>query len=327
MQIIDRRQFIAGLVAGATGAAASGAWAQDSYPAKGPVRLIVPQPAGGAADASARMLAALLQERLKQVFIIDNRPGASFLLGMQGIAQAAPDGYTLMHINPGMCAAQASLKKFDLRKTLAPISLSASAPAVLCVPAASPARTARELLAFGHANPGKLNYGSVGIGTLEHLWCHNLSKEHGLEAVHIPFKGMPDAATALVGGDVQFLPTVYPVAAPLVQKGLIRPLAMLDDRRHRGMPDVPTLKELGIAAPNLVFWSGIAAPAGTPAAIVELLRREIAGAASDTGYRERLEGIGATALGSETAQSFDKLIEDDLTWLNAAVKAANLQLN
>lgn len=325
MNPIDRRHFIAVLAAVAAGAARSGA---DGYPGAAPIHLIVPYPAGGAADAGARLLAAALQERLKQTVLVDNRPGASGVLGMQAIGQAAPDGYTLMQLSTGLCTAQVALRKFELLKTLVPISLAASAPALLCVPPRVAAKTVAELLAEGRAQPGRLNYGSTGVGSLEHLWCHSFSKAHGLEALHVPFKGLPDAAVALAAGDLQFLALVYPVAAPLVSKGLIRALAVLDTQRHPGMPDLPTLREQGVDAPDLAYWTGIAAPAGTPAPIIELLRREIADAAvSDATYRERIAAVGATVLGSETSSSFARLIERELAWMDAAVKAARLPTN
>jgi tripartite-type tricarboxylate transporter receptor subunit TctC len=326
MHSIDRRTFIASLAM--AGAAAGPAMAQDGFPGKGPLRLIVPLPPGGAADVSARLLVATLQERMQRTFIVDNRPGGSFSIGMQAFAQAVPDGTTLMQINIGMCAAQAALGRFDLQKALVPVSLIASAPAILCVSAAqSRAQTVQDLIASGRARPGTLNYGSVGVGTMEHLWGHAFSREHALGAVNIPFKGMPEAATALVGGEVQFLSLIYPVAAPLVQKGLLRPLAMLDARRHPALPDLPTLKELGVTAPDLVFWAGIAVPAGTPAAVVELLHREIAAVAQDAGYREKLAGIGAVALSSATPAEFARLVDDELRWMAASVKAADLRLS
>jgi len=325
---IHRRHVLASLAA--MGAGAFGplqALAQEAYPGKGPIKLIVPLPAGGAADATVRVLSAALQTQMKQSFVIDNKPGGSFVIGMQAIAQAPADGYTLMHVNPGMCAAQAALKKIDLLKTLTPISAMGTMPALLVVPASSPIKSVKELIAAGAAKPGSLNYGSVGIGSLEHLWSSNFSKRNRLDAVHVPFKGMPDAATALASGEVQFLSLVQILALSFIQKGMMRALAVIDSHRVAALPNVPTLKELGYDEPPLVFWGGLAAPKGTPPAIIEMLRENIAAAVANPDVKAKLASTGTTAMSSPTSAAFEAQITQELAWLNDAVKAANLQLN
>lgn len=325
---IHRRHVLASLAA--MGAGAFGplqALAQEAYPGKGPIKLIVPLPAGGAADATVRVLSAALQTQMKQSFVIDNKPGGSFVIGMQAIAQAPADGYTLMHVNPGMCAAQAALKKIDLLKTLTPISSMGTMPALLVVPASSPIKSVKELIAAGAAKPGSLNYGSVGIGSLEHLWSSNFSKRNRLDAVHVPFKGMPDAATALASGEVQFLSLVQILALSFIQKGMMRALAVIDSHRVAALPNVPTLKELGYDEPPLVFWGGLAAPKGTPPAIIEMLRENIAAAVANPDVKAKLASTGTTAMSSPTSAAFEAQITQELAWLNDAVKAANLQLN
>jgi len=324
----DRRQFLASMAAlGAGTLGPAGAWAQDGYPAKGPIKLIVPLPAGGAADASARVLTYALQNQMKQSFVVDNRPGGSFVIAMQAMAQAAADGYTLMHIYPGMIAAQVALKRFDMLKSLTPISLIGSMPAVLVTPASSPYKTVQDLVAAARAKPGSVNYGSVGPGTIEHLWSSNFSKRHGLNAVHVPYKGMPDATTALVTGDIQYLGLAMALTLQFAQKNMIRPLAVIDSQRHPSMPDVPTLKEAGFDDPPLVFWGGVAAPKGTPSAIVEKLREQIAVAVASDDVKTKFAGMGTTPLSSPTVQSFENLVSKELAWLTEAVKDANLQLN
>lgn len=324
----DRRQFLASMAAlGAGALGTSGALAQEAYPSKGPVKVIVPLPAGGAADASVRILLASMQTQMKQSFVVDNRPGGSFVIGMQAIAQSPADGYTLMHINPGMMAAQAALKKIDLLKVLTPISIMGTMPTVLVVPASSPIKSVQELVAAGAAKPGALNYGSVGIGSLEHLWSSNFSKRRNLEAVHVPFKGMPDAATALASGEIQYLPLVLAVALPFVQKGMMRALAVIDNQRHPALANVPTMKELGYDEPPLVFWGGLAAPRGTPAAIVEQVRENMATAITTPDVKSKLANIGTTAMASTTPQAFESLVAQELAWMTEAVRSANLQLN
>lgn len=324
----NRRQFLASMAAlSAGGLGSTATLAQEAYPGKGPIKVIVPLPAGGAADASVRVLTAAMQNSMKQSFVIDNRPGGSFVIGMQAIAQASADGYTLMHIYPGMMAAQAALKKFDMQKTLTPISLMGSMPAVLVVPASSPFKTVKDLVAAGVAKPGSLNYGSVGPGTIEHLWGSNFSKRNQLDAVHVPFKGMPDASTALITGEIQFLPLAMALALQFIQKNMIRPLAVLDAQRHPALPNVPTIKEAGYNEPPLVFWGGLAVPKGTPSAIVEKLREQIALAVASDEVKTKFLAMGTTPLSSPSVQSFEQMVNQEIGWLTEAVKNANLQMN
>ena len=325
---IHRRHVLASLAALGAGALGStNVLAQDAFPSKGPIKVILPLPAGGAADATARVLTAAMQTQMKQSFVIDNRPGGSFVIAMQAIAQAPADGYTLLYIYPGMVAAQVSLKKFDMPKTLTPVSLMGTMPAVLVAPASSPYKTLKEMVDAGAAKAGSLNYGSVGPGTIEHLWCSEFSKHNRMDAVHVPFKGMPDATTALVSGEIQYLPLAMALALQFAQKGMLRPLAVLDTKRHPAMPNVPTIKEAGFDEPPLVFWGGLAVPKGTPAAIVERLRSEIATAVANDEVKGKLSGMGTTPFSSPSAQSFEDLISSELKWLTEAVKNANLQLN
>lgn len=324
----NRRHFLASMAAlSAGGLGSTATLAQEAFPGKGPIRVIVPLPAGGAADASVRVLTGAMQNSLKQSFVVDNRPGGSFVIAMQAMAQAPADGYTLMHVYPGMLAAQAALKKFDMPKSLTPVSLMGSMPAVLVVPASSPFKTVKDLVNAGLAKPGLLNYGSVGPGTIEHLWCSNFSKHNNLDAVHVPFKGMPDASTALISGEIQYLPLAMALALQFTQKNMIRPLAVLDSQRHPAMPNVPTIKEAGFNEPPLVFWGGLVAPKGTPPAIVEKLREHIAMAVASDEVKTKLMAMGTTPFASPNVQSFDQMINQELGWLTEAVKDAHLQMN
>lgn len=323
MTHILRRHLLAAAIA--IGIAPGFALAQSAYPSK-PIRIVVPLPAGGAADAGARLLATSLQAQMKQPVIVDNKPGASFIIGMQAVTTAPADGYTLIALNTGMTAAQVTMKKFDLLKSLTPVTIVGRTPCLLVVSGKSNFSSMADLIAFSKANPGKLNFGSVGIGSLEHLWVTMFSKAVGIEVTHIPFKGMPDALTALAQGEVHFIPAVYPAAAPFVQKGMLRSLGVISDKRFASMPEMPTLKEQGINVPPMEFWSGYAVPAGTPAPIVEQLRKEIAVALSDPAMREKFTALGTTVVTSDTPADFSKLIGTDLNWISATVKAANIHL-
>ncbi|MDM0114798.1 tripartite tricarboxylate transporter substrate binding protein [Variovorax sp. J22R133] len=323
MTHIHRRQFIATAVAAA--AVPGLAFAQAAYPNK-PIKIIVPLPAGGAADAGTRIIAAALQTRLNQPVVVDNKPGGSFVIGVQATTSAPADGYTLIALNTGMLAAQAASKRYDLLKALTPITQTGLTPSLLVVPAKSSFQSMADLVAYAKANPGKLNYGSVGIGSLEHLWPTLFCKSAGIEATHVPFKGMPDAMTALAQGEVQFISSVLPAATAFMQKGMVRPLGAISDQRLASMPDLPTLKEQGFKVPPLEFWSGYAAAAGTPTAIVDQLRKELAAVANDPAVREKFAGLSTTMVVSDGPTAFARLIGNDLGWMNETVKAADIRL-
>lgn len=318
---ITRRQWLQGAAALGLPVMAT-AQTQDSFPSK-PIRIIVPLPAGGTADASVRMLAEKMQAIAKQSVVVDNKPGGVFQIGMQAFTQAPADGHTLIHVSSPMAAAQASLKRLNFDKALVPLSLVGVADGVLAVPAASAFKNAKELIDFARANPGKLNYGSVGPGTSEHLAAVNLARKYNLTMTHVPFKGGPDAIMALAQNEIQIFTTVLPLALQMVQKNLVRVLAVMGDKRSPLLPNVPTLKEEGIDVPNLIFWGGLAAPAGTPRTVVDTLQRHIAAGLAEADLRSRFSAVGMTA-SSSTPEAFAKLISDDISWMSTAVREANL---
>ncbi len=186
MSPIQRRTLIAtALTAVLTPPAA---WGQSAFPNR-PLKIIVPLQAGGSADIGARLIATSLQHRLKQAVIVDNKPGGSFVIGMQAVAASPADGHTLIAINTGMMAAQATLQRYDMLKSLTPISQYGKTPVLFVVPARSRFGSLSDLIGFAKANPGKLNFGSVGTGGLEHLWVTMFSRSMGIEVTHVPFKG------------------------------------------------------------------------------------------------------------------------------------------
>ena len=323
MHPVHRRTFIASAIAFALvpGLAA----AADEFPGK-VIKIIVPIQAGGAADAGARIVAAGLQTQIKQTVIVDNKPGGSFVIGMNAMNAALPDGYTLIALNTGMVAAQATQQRYDLLKSLVPITKVGITPVLMAVPKSSKFKSLKELVAYAKANPGKLNYGSVGIGTLEHLWTTLFAKAAGIEVTHIPFKGMPDAMTALVRGELDFVPAVYPQAQPFVEKGMLRSFGVISDQRLANRPDLPTIKEQGFDVPPFEFWSGYAAPAGTPSPVVEKLHRELVTVLQSADTKERYSGLGTVIDTSEKPADFAKLIASDLNWMNATAKANDIKL-
>ena len=302
------------------------ALAQSDYPSK-PIRIIVPFPAGGVADAVVRSMADRLQVTMKQTIIVDNKPGGLFAIGLQALLSAPADGYTLLHINAGMAAIQAATKRYDLLKQLAPITEANYGPTMLFVSMKAPFTTIPEMLAYGKANPGKINYGTLGPGSIEHLVGHSIAKSAGFEATPVPYKGMPDAVVSMLQGDIHFFSTVYQVGKQFVDKGQMRLLGVFDEQRLAGLPDLPTIKEQGLDAPLTSYWAGFAVQADVPPAIIETLRREIAAAVMFPAVRERTETAGSLASYSTSSAEFTKKIARDLAWMGQAVKGAGLNLS
>lgn len=301
------------------------AWSQSSFISR-PVKIIVPLQAGGSADISTRLIANSLQHRLKQPVIVDNKPGGSFVIGMQALAMAPPDGHTLISINTGMMAAQVTMKRYDMLKSLALVTQYSKTPTLFVVPAQSRFRTFSELIAFAKKNPGKLNFGSVGTGGLEHLWVTMLGRSMGVEFTHIPFKGMPDAITALAQGALDFVPCVMSSALPFVQKGTLRALCVLSEERTSFLPDLPTMKEQGASVPPMEFWSGVAAPQGTPLSVIEQLRQEIVNVMAEPEMKLRMDERGATIVTSANTGAFSTLIKAEQSWMSKVAQEAGIRV-
>lgn len=302
------------------------ALAQSDYPSK-PIRIIVPLPAGGVADALVRSMADRLQVTMKQTIIVDNKPGGLFAIGLQALLAAPSDGYTLLHINVGMAAIQAATKRYDLLKQLAPITEANYGPTMLFVSMKAPFTNIAEMIAYGKANPGKINYGTLGPGSIEHLVGHSIAKSAGFEATPVPYKGMPDAVVSMLQGDIHFFSTVYQVGKPFVDKGQMRLLGVFDEQRLANLPEVPTVKQLGLDAPLTSYWAGFAVQPDVPPPIIEVLRREIAAAVMFPAVRERTETAGSIASCSASSAEFRQKIAHDLAWMGQAVKSAGLNLS
>ena len=321
--MIQRRSLLASALLAP--ALSQKAWSQASVFSR-PVKIIVPLQAGGSSDVSARLIGNSLGKRLKQPIIVENKPGGTFVIGMQSVTSAPADGYTLMAVNTGMMAAQVTMKRIDMLKSLALISQFSTLPTLMVVPAKSPFSNFAELLAFAKKNPGKLNYGSVGTGGLEHLWMTMLSQKTGQEFTHIPFKGMPDAMTALVQGELDFVPCVMSVALPFVRNGALRALCVLSNERTAILPDVPSMKEQGVDVPPMEFWSGLAAPKATSAAVIETLRQELGAVVTEPEMRQKMADRGATVVTSAKSEDFVKVVRDEQLWMSQVVKEAGFKL-
>ena len=252
------------------------ALAQADYPNK-PVRVLVAFTAGGTTDILARAVSQKLADRFRQSFVIDNKPGGGGNIGTELAARAAPDGYTLIVNSVGPMAVNPSLfKKLNINPLtdLVPVVQIADVPNVLVVNPSVPARTLDEFIAYAKANPGKLNYGSTGIGTSSHLSGFMLSKRSGAETTHVPYKGA-DALNDLLAGRLQFMFATIPSVIQHIHAGKLRALAVSSVQRSRSLPDVPTVAEKGFPGFEAGSWFGFFAPKGTPEPVIAALNKAV----------------------------------------------------
>jgi len=301
-----------------------GVHAQPAYPAK-PIRMVVPFPPGGGTDIIARYLADPLGQRLREPVVIDNRPGAATNIGMDAVAKAAPDGYTLLMATITLTS-NASLYKslpFDPARAFAPVSLVVNAPTLLVANARFAPQSPADIVAYTKAHPNEVNYASYGPGSGAHLAAELFRSITGADMVHIPYKGGGPATTAVLTGEVQLLfSSVLPVMSN-VAAGKLRPVAIASKRRMASLPGVPTFIESGIDYVTGT-WFGVLAPAGTPKAVVERLSREIVAIAATEDFRKRVAAEGAEVIGDSPAEFAEFLRHETARWA-ATVKAAHIQ--
>lgn len=248
----------------------------EAYPAK-PVKVVVTFPPGSTPDIVGRALANRLQAAFGQPFVVENRAGAGGNIGADAVAKAGPDGYTLLVSTNGVFAINKSLYEsmpFDPDKDLAPISLLATAPQMLVVKPALGLRSFAEFLQYARGNPGKLSYGSVGAGSASHLTMELLKSTAGVSLVHVPYKGFPPAATDMLAGNIDAMFAIIPGVLQHVRAGKMTGLAVTALKRSNLAPDVPSVAELGYPQLESLAWIGLAAPAATPAAVLERLSEE-----------------------------------------------------
>lgn len=274
------------------------------YPTR-PVRFIVPNPAGGGADTTARIIASRLSERINQQFVIDNRPGAGGTIGLGMLARAPADGYT---IGMGVTATLAispfiySKLSYDSIRDFAPISLFTSAPLLLVVPPSSAVKSLSELIAQARLKPRHFSYGSAGIGTPPHLSAELFKSMAGIQAVHVPYKGAPPALTGLMGGEIAFMFGNMLPTLPHVKSGRLLGIAVTSARRSSVLAGVPTVAESGVPGYESDEWYGVVAPAGTPDNIVARLSKEIARIAHLPELKEQFENEASYPVGSTPSQ-------------------------
>ncbi|HEY5900320.1 MAG TPA: tripartite tricarboxylate transporter substrate binding protein [Burkholderiales bacterium] len=278
-----------------------------------PVRFLVPFAAGaGINDIMARLVGQHLGAGLGQPVVIENRAGAGGIAGTEAAAKAAPDGYTFLMTNVSLVTSAYMYSKlpYDPQKDLVPVTLVATSPLMLVVHPSVSAKSVQELIALAKANPGKLNFGSGGVGSTPHLSAELFKSAVGIDAVHVPYKGGAPALNDLIGGQLSFMIENMPGTMPFVKQGKLRALAVTSAQRSPLEPALPTMAESGVPGYEVVGWQGLFAPAGTRPEIMARLQAEVAKALRLPAVRERLAALGAEPVGS-TPEEFAAFVREE----------------
>ena len=295
----------------------------QTWPTK-PIRWIVPYTGGGLTDVVTRVVTQKMQGPLGQPIVVDNRPGANSILGSDIAAKAAPDGYTMVTVIAGYAANMtlyAGKLPFDPRKDLVPVSLAAIAPLILTANTNFPAKDVRELVNYAKANPGKVNFGSSGIGAAAHLTTELLKQTAAIDMVHVPYKGTAPALMALMANDIQILVDVPSTMMPHVRGGKIKALAMFSAKRIKGAPEVPTMAEAGGPPLESSTWVLFMAPGNTPREIVNRLAQETARAINESDIKERFSQIGIEPAGGTPEHAAKFLDAEIAKWAKVITTA------
>lgn len=299
----------------------------QTWPDK-PIKLVVPYPAGGNADNTARMLATQLSERLGQQVLVDNRPGGGGTIGAAAVAKAAPDGYTLLldatafTVNPSLFAKL----PFDASKDFAPISLVMQVPLLLVVPAASPFKTVADLIQGAKSRPGHLTYASAGNGGAQHLAAELFKQGAKVAVTHIPYRGGAPALTDLIGGQVDLMFSATTASGPFVKGGKLRALAITSARRVPGWEKVPTVAESGLPDFQVNEWNGLFAPAATPKPIVDRLEAETRAIVASPAMQQRFADLGVQGVGS-SAQEFKAFVQSETAKWAGVIRKSGIQID
>jgi tripartite-type tricarboxylate transporter receptor subunit TctC len=297
-----------------------------AYPTR-PIKLIVPFPPGAGTDTVARLVAQKLGEAMGATFVADNRVGAGGAIGAVEAARADPDGYTLLFVAGPFTTVAASSKNagYDPLTQFTPVAPIASGPLAFVVNPAVPAATMKEFLALAKQKPGTLNYGSAGVGSINHLALELLNVRAGVDIVHVPYKGIAPATVDLLSGRIDAMTASIPATLPYVAQNKVRVLAVTGRKRAKLLPDVPSWAEAGVANAEVINYWGIVAPAGTPPEIVARLNAETQKVLAQPDVRERLEREGAELIPG-SPRDLGAIIEADLRAWKKLIADARLQL-
>ena len=296
----------------------------ENYPAK-PLRLLVPFAPGGAGDITARTVTQKMAEAMKQQFIIDNRPGAGGVAATELVAKAEPDGYTILALNNGHAVSAALFKSlpYDVLRDFAPVSTVGRVSMALLVPGESPVKSVKELIAQAKATPGKLNLGTINIGSTPHLAAELFKSMSGIEVVAVPFNATGAVITALRSNSVQFAFEFITPVLGQVKAGSLRAIAVTSRARSIVLPEVPTLAESGVPGYEAVSWNGMAVPIKTPVAIIIRLNREIHAAVAMPEVKQRLQELGVEPF-LNTPEATRDLVAADIAKWNGVIDKAKI---
>jgi tripartite-type tricarboxylate transporter receptor subunit TctC len=324
MKLPQRRQFLH-LAAGAAALPAMPRVARvQAYPSR-PVRIVVGFAAGGGLDIGARLIGQWLSERLGQQFVVENRPGAAGNIGTYAVVRAAPDGYTLLLVNPTNAINATLYEKlnFNFIRDIAPVASIIRVPSIILVHPSVPAKTVAEFIAYAKANPGKINMATSGNGSASHMPGELFKMMTGVDLVHVPYRGTGTALTDLLGGRVQVMFVAMPATIEYIIAGKLRALAVTTATRSEVLPDIPTVSEF---VPGYEFsnWQGVGAPKNTPADIIEKLNKEINAGLVDPKIKARLANLGATSFPGSPAD-FRTLIAAETENLGKVIRTANIK--
>lgn len=306
---------------------AAPAQAQGTWPDK-PLKLVVPYPAGGNADNTARLLATQLGQRLGQQVVVDNRPGGSGTIGAAAVAKAPADGYTLLldatafTVNPSLFPKL----PFDAAKDFAPISLVLQVPLLMVVPANSPFQSVADLAKAARARPGHLTYASAGNGGAQHLAGELFKQGQKVAITHIPYRGGAPALTDLIGGQVDMMFSATTASGPFVKSGKLRALAISSPRRVEGWESVPTVAESGVPGFQVSEWNGLFAPAGTPRPVLERLEAETRAIVASPEMKKRFAELGVQGVGS-SAQEFSSFLKAETTKWAEVIRTSGIRMD
>jgi tripartite-type tricarboxylate transporter receptor subunit TctC len=293
----------------------------DEYPGRA-IRIVVPFAAGGPSDTAGRIAAAMLTNHIGQNVYVENRTGGGGVIGAEAVAEAPGDGYTLLLSDAAsfIVAPIVQNVSYDTAKEFIGLGEIANSPQALVVNNSSPFKSVRELIEFAKVNPGKLSFGSAGVGTTTHLSLLLLQQDAGVSLVHVPYRGTSLSVADLMGGSIDGLFGDAATLAPLVQSGRVRVLATTGDTRASVLPDVPTMSELGFKEVRMANWFGLHARSTTPSPVVDRLRTAVAAMQTDPDFTAKIKGAG-TSPGPVGAQAFEQMIQEDRSRLEPLIRS------
>jgi tripartite-type tricarboxylate transporter receptor subunit TctC len=296
----------------------------QGYPTK-PVRIIVGFAAGGSVDLFARLIGQWLSERLGQPFIIENRPGAGGNIATEAVVRAAPDGYTLLLVTAANAINESLFDKlnFNFIRDITPIATIHRGIGVMIVNPSFPMRSVPELIAYAKANPGKMNMGSGGNGSAQHIYGEYFKMMAGVDMLHVPYRGTPAALTALVAGEVQVMIDTLSTSIEQIRAGKLRALAVTASTRSEALPDIPTLGQF-VPAYEATVWLGMGAPRNTPSEIIETVNKEVNAALADPKIKARIADLGYMPFVSSSAE-FGRFIVSETEKWGKVIRAANIK--